>query len=87
MKLINARQVPLPSGDEHKVHTECCAAGHCEGGVVLQLDLLMTQLSLRLQVVERGEALLHETRRMIGPETLYVQSNRRGAGGTNFTGG
>ena len=54
-------------------------------GEALPVDELVTQLSLRLQAAQRYiNELKHP--RATGPEALYTGSNRRGAGGANFTG-
>jgi reverse gyrase len=54
-------------------------------GEALALDELVTQLSMRLQAAQRHiNELKHP--RAIGPEALYQEGNRLGAGGTNFTG-
>lgn len=54
-------------------------------GETLPLEELVTQLSLRLQVVQR---LINELKqpRATGPEAQYQEGNRLGAGGINYTG-
>lgn len=65
----------------------CNASGWVSAitGEALPVEELVTQLSLRLQ-----EAELHieqlQTRQGVGPGAQYEQNNRRGAGGTNYTG-
>lgn len=54
-------------------------------GEALALDELVTQLSMRLQTATRYIEQL-KTTQASGPEATYQGSNRRGAGGTNYTG-
>lgn len=54
-------------------------------GEALAQDELVTQLSLMLQAATRQIEQL-KTLRATGPETLYQEGNRLGAGGTNYTG-
>ncbi|WP_176515889.1 hypothetical protein [Pseudomonas ceruminis] len=54
-------------------------------GKALPLEELVTQLSLRLQAAQRHINELKRSR-VNGPEATYQGSNRRGAGGTNYTG-
>lgn len=54
-------------------------------GEALALDELVTQLSMRLQAATRQIEQLRNPR-ATGPEALYQQGNRLGAGGTNYTG-
>lgn len=54
-------------------------------GEPLTLEELVTQLSLRLQAAYRQIEQLKNPQ-ATGPEAQYQNSNRRGAGGTNFTG-
>ncbi|MNE30207.1 hypothetical protein D3C80_1237100 [compost metagenome] len=70
------------------VCSDCNGSGWVMAGsrLVLSTDELVTQLSLRLQQAQRKIELLQR-----GPSTseltkYYQQSNRRGAGGSNFTG-
>lgn len=54
-------------------------------GEALPLEVLVTQLSMRLRIVlQQVNQLCRPV--TCGPESLYVQNNRRGAGGTNYTG-
>ena len=66
---------------------QCNASGWVNGisGEALPLEELVTQLSLRLQ---QAEARISQLQRVvpIGAAALYERNNRRGAGGTNFTG-
>ncbi|ATR83792.1 hypothetical protein CS390_15200 [Pseudomonas sp. HLS-6] len=65
----------------------CNVSGWVDAGTgeALPLEELVTQLSLRLQAAQRYiNELKHP--RATGPEALYTGSNRRGAGGANFTG-
>lgn len=67
--------------------------GHCNAsgwvaaatGEALALDELVTQLSMRLQAATRQIEQLKRSRAG-GPEALYQEGNRLGAGGTNYTG-
>ncbi|WP_085706460.1 hypothetical protein [Pseudomonas sp. B8(2017)] len=54
-------------------------------GEALALDELVTQLSMRLQAAKRQIEQLKNSQAS-RPEAVYQRSNRRGAGGTNFTG-
>lgn len=66
----------------------CHASGwvSADTGEALPLDVLVTQLSLRLQAAEQQIEQLKRSAPMNGPAAQYKQNNRRGAGGTNFTG-
>ncbi|QCI13374.1 hypothetical protein E6B08_19270 [Pseudomonas putida] len=67
--------------------------GHCNAsgwvvaatGEALALDELVTQLSMRLQAATQQIEQLKKPQ-VSGPEATYQGSNRRGAGGTNYTG-
>ncbi|WP_447869150.1 hypothetical protein [Pseudomonas putida] len=67
--------------------------GHCNAsgwvvaatGEALALDELVTQLSMRLRAALRQIEQLKNPQAS-GPEATYQGSNRRGAGGTNYTG-
>lgn len=54
-------------------------------GEALALEELVTQLSLMLQAATRQIEQLRKPQAS-GPEAAYQGSNRRGAGGTNYTG-
>lgn len=54
-------------------------------GGALALDELVTQLSMRLQAANRQIEQLKKPR-ATGPEALYQEDNRLGAGGSNYTG-
>ncbi|MDH0640169.1 hypothetical protein N5D52_24890 [Pseudomonas sp. GD03860] len=71
-------------------HDLACVQCNASGWVVaatgeeLPVDELVTQLSLRLQVAQRQiNELKHP--RATGPEVIYQDNNRRGAGGSNRT--
>jgi hypothetical protein len=66
--------------------TDCNASGWvaAESGEALPLDELVTQLSLRLQAARRQIENLQNPR-ATGPEAIYQEGNRRGAGGSNRT--
>ena len=65
----------------------CNASGWVEAatGEALPLDELVTQLSLKLQAATRQIEQLKNPQAS-GPEATYQGSNRRGVGGTNYTG-
>lgn len=67
---------------------QCNASGWvlADTGEALPLDVLVTQLSLRLQAAEQQIEQLRRSVPMNGPAAQYKQNNRRGAGGTNYTG-
>lgn len=54
-------------------------------GEALALDELVTQLSMRLRAALRQIEQLKNPQAS-GPEATYQASNRRGVGGTNYTG-
>ncbi|MDU8618487.1 hypothetical protein RYB67_07940 [Pseudomonas syringae] len=61
----------------------CVAAGT---GEALPLEVLVTQLSMRLQAADQQIEQLKRPAQMTGPAAIYQQNNRRGAGGSNWTG-
>jgi len=65
---------------------QCSASGWvAANGEALPLEELVTQLSLRLQAAQRHiNELKHP--RATGPEAIYQEGNRLGAGGINYTG-
>lgn len=64
----------------------CNASGFVAAtGEALPLDELVTQLSMRLRAaLQQIEQLKNP--QASGPEATYQGSNRRGAGGSNYTG-
>jgi len=66
---------------------QCNASGWvtAETGEVLPLEVLVTQLSMRLQAAEQQIAQFN-CFKPAGAATQYEHNNRRGAGGSNFTG-
>lgn len=68
------------------VQCNACGWVSTETGEALPLDVLVTQLSIRLQAAEQQIEQLKRSVPMNGPAAQYTQNNRRGAGGTNFTG-
>lgn len=66
---------------------QCNASGwvSADTGEALPLEVLVTQLSIRLQAADHQLAQFRKLAPS-GPSTLYEQNNRRGAGGTNYTG-
>lgn len=67
---------------------QCNASGWvtAETGDALPLEVLVTQLSIRLQATEQRLELLGRPAIAVGPEAQYNENNRRGPGATNFTG-
>ncbi|VVN76055.1 hypothetical protein [Pseudomonas fluorescens] len=67
---------------------QCNASGWvtAETGEALPLEVLVTQLSIRLQAAEQQIEQLKRGPLMSGPAAQYEQNNRRGTGGSNFTG-
>ncbi|WP_134943447.1 hypothetical protein, partial [Pseudomonas syringae] len=61
---------------------QCNASGWvaAETGEALPLDVLVTQLSMRLQAAGRQIEQLKRPAPMAGPAAIYNQNNRRGAG-------
>ncbi|WP_027923813.1 hypothetical protein [Pseudomonas sp. URMO17WK12:I12] len=55
-------------------------------GLMLSTDELVTQLSLRLQQAQREIEVLQRGPTLCGQAEYYQQNNRRGAGGSNYTG-
>lgn len=70
------------------VCTDCNGSGWVVHGtkLVLSVDELVTQLSFKLQQVQREILALKTPPTAIGPQSQYEQPNRLGAGGTNYTG-
>ncbi|MCF5228551.1 MULTISPECIES: hypothetical protein [unclassified Pseudomonas] len=66
---------------------QCNASGWvtAETGEALPLEVLVTQLSIRLQAADHQLAQFRKLAPS-GASAQYEQNNRRGAGGTNFTG-
>jgi len=67
---------------------QCNASGwvSADTGEPLPLEVLVTQLSIRLQAADHQIEQLKRPVRMNNSAAQYEQNNRRGAGGTNFTG-
>jgi len=67
--------------------TACNASGwgSAETGEALPLEELVIQLSLKLQAADKRIEQLNKPQAS-GPGAQYEQNNRRGAGGTNYTG-
>lgn len=92
--VIELAQCPLCCGRAVTMglfHELSC--GHCNAsgwvaaatGEALPVDELVTQLSMRLQAATRQIEQLKKPR-ATGPEALYQEGNRLGAGGSNYTG-
>lgn len=71
-----------------RVCVDCNGSGWVVEGsrLVLPLEELVTQLSFKLQAAEREMQVLKSPSGTAGPERFYNEPNRRGAGGSNFTG-
>ncbi|QJC78879.1 hypothetical protein [Pseudomonas umsongensis] len=67
---------------------QCNASGWiaAETGESLPLEILVTQLSIRLQAADQQIEQLKSGSLMAGPAAQYEHNNRRGAGGSNYTG-
>ena len=67
---------------------QCNASGWvtAETGEALPLEILVTQLSIRLQAADDQIEQLKRGPLMAGPAAQYEHNNRRGAGGSNYTG-
>lgn len=70
------------------VCTDCNGSGWVVDGarLVLPVEELVTQLSFKLQQAQRQIEGLKGQARVVGPQKQYLESNRLGAGGTNYTG-
>lgn len=68
--------------------TDCNGSGWVVGGskLVLSSDELVTQLSFKLQHVQREILALKSQSEMDGLQRQNDKANRLGAGGTNYTG-
>lgn len=73
-------------------HELACVRCHASGwvsadtGEALPLEVLVTQMSIRLQAAEHQIEQLKRPVFVTGPAAQYQQNNGRGAGKTNFTG-
>lgn len=67
---------------------QCNASGWVSAGTgeALPLEVLVTQLGLMLHQAMRNLELSSRIEALSGPTAQYERNNRRGAGGTNFTG-
>jgi len=93
-KVIELAQCPACKGKavtQGVFHQMACVQCNASGwvasgtGEALPVEELVTQLSLRLQAAQRHiNELKHP--RVSGPEALYQDGNRLGAGGINYTG-
>lgn len=68
--------------------TACNGSGWVIRGsrLVLSSDELVTQLSFKLQQAQREIEVLQQGSSTSGQTEYYQMNNRRGAGGTNYTG-
>ncbi|KRA95855.1 hypothetical protein ASD91_05300 [Pseudomonas sp. Root68] len=71
-----------------RICTACNGSGWVVLGsrLVLSSDELVTQLSFKLQQAQREIEVLQQGSSISGPAAYYQKNNRRGAGGTNYTG-
>jgi len=84
----------VTSGVFHELAcVQCNASGWvtADTGVALPLEVLVTQLSIRLHAAEQRNAELHKLLQLqvdmaAAESAQYKHNNRRGPGGTNFTG-
>lgn len=67
---------------------QCNASGwvSADTGEALPLEVLVTQLSIRLQEADYQIQQLKRPVPVTGPAAQYQQNNGRGAGKTNYTG-
>ncbi|KPB64265.1 Uncharacterized protein AC510_3496 [Pseudomonas amygdali pv. myricae] len=67
---------------------QCNASGWVDAqtGVALPLELLVTALGLMLHQAMRNLELARRIEVLSGPAAIYEQNNRRGTGGSNYTG-
>lgn len=67
---------------------DCHASGwvRADGGEPLSLQDLVTQLSFNLNAAQDMFLAIKSDLKPVGLLNYYDQNNRRGAGGTNFTG-
>lgn len=76
----------LRLGMFHEMECATCNASGwvcAETGEALPLADLVLQLNMKLRAMERGLAIADQ---QSGAQRQYEQNNRRGAGGTNYTG-
>ena len=88
-KCTTCRGRAIVSGVFHDLAcVQCNASGwvSADNGEALPLEVLVTQLSIRLQAAEEQIAKFHCFKPASGPGAAYEQNNRRGAGGSNYTG-
>lgn len=67
---------------------QCNASGWVTAGTgeALPLEVLVSQLSLRLQAAESRLSQCGQQEQASGPGVAYAGNNRRGSGATNYTG-
>jgi len=83
---LDCRGTGLVNGVFHQMDCATCNASGwvcAETGEALPLADLVLQLGMRLRALERELALVDQ---QSGPQQQYEQNNRRGAGGSNYTG-
>lgn len=87
----DCRGMAVIKGVFHELDCEACNASgwvRFDNGQKLDLQDLVTQLgfSLRLACKQIRDSAVRPVSYREGPESGYCQNNRRGAGGTNYTG-
>lgn len=88
-KCLTCRGRAVISGVFHELDcVQCNASGWvaAETGEALPLEVLVTQLSIRLQAADHQIEQLKRPALSVGPANQYDENNRRGPGATNFTG-
>ena len=83
---LDCRGTGLVSGVFHQMDCATCNASGwvCEAtGQAVPLEELVLQLNMKLRAMARDLALAG---RVSGAQQQYEQNNRRGAGGSNYTG-
>ncbi|MEB0008643.1 hypothetical protein QN412_02995 [Pseudomonas sp. RTB3] len=83
---LDCRGTGLVSGVFHQMECATCNASGwvCEAtGQALPLEELVLQLNMKLRAMARD---LAQAGQASGAQQQYEQNNRRGAGGSNYTG-
>lgn len=86
---LDCRGTGLVSGLFHQMDCATCNASGwvcAVTGAALPLEELVLQLNFKLRAVMRDLVIARQPANTGGPQQQYEQNNRRGAGGTNFTG-
>ena len=86
---LDCRGTGVVRGLFHQIECSTCNASGwvcAETGAALPLADLVLQLNMKLRVMARDLAVAKQPANTNGPQQYYEQNNRRGAGGSNFTG-